>query len=110
MDLTKYIGVISMTTIQLLGALGLGLALGYVMQRPQICFNRAYRTSTVQADTTMLKSLAIAMLIQMVGFHTLVELGFVKVNVVPGIWLAALVGGFTFGIAFVFAQGCSTTM
>jgi uncharacterized membrane protein YedE/YeeE len=80
------------------------------MQRPQICFNRAYRMSTLQADRTMLKSLVAAMLIQMVGFHTLVALGFVKVNVVPGIWLAALVGGFTFGLSFVFAQGCSTTM
>jgi hypothetical protein len=98
------------TTLQLLGALGLGFALGYVMQRPQICFNRAYRTSIFQADTTMLKTLVVAMLIQMVGFHTLVELGFVKLNIVPGFWLAALVGGFGFGIAFVFAQGCSTTM
>lgn len=110
MDLKKYNGVNSMTSIQLLGALGLGLALGYVMQRPQVCFNRAYRASTRQADNTMLKSLGVAMLIQLLGFHVLVELGFVKVNIVPGIWLAALVGGFTFGMAFVFAQGCSTTM
>jgi hypothetical protein len=64
----------------------------------------------LQADTTMLKSLGLAMLIQLVGFHSLVELGFVKVNIVPGIWLAALVGGFGFGIAFVFAQGCSITL
>jgi hypothetical protein len=99
-----------MTTIQILGALGLGLALGYVMQRPQICFNRAYRTSTLQADTSMLKSLSVALLIQLVGFHTLVELGIVSLNIVPGIWLAALVGGFAFGLSFVFAQGCSTTM
>jgi uncharacterized membrane protein YedE/YeeE len=99
-----------LNTAQILGAIGLGLALGYVMQRPQICFNRAYRRSTLQADTTMLKSLGVAMLIQMVGFHTLVELGVVTVNIVPGIWLAALLGGFAFGIAFVFAQGCSTTM
>jgi hypothetical protein len=99
-----------MTTIKILGGLVLGLALGYTMQRPQICFNRAYRRSTLQADTTMLKALLVAMLIQMVGFHMLVALGFVKVNVVPGIWLAALLGGFTFGLAFVFAQGCSTSM
>ena len=99
-----------MTTIQLLGALGLGLALGYVMQRPQICFNRAYRRSTLQADTTMLKALGVAMIVQLIGFHALVELGVVKVNIVPGIWLAALVGGFAFGLSFVFAQGCSTTM
>jgi hypothetical protein len=100
-DLIKYSGVESMTTIQLLGALGLGLALGYVMQRPQICFNRAYRTSTLQADTSMLKSLSVALLIQLVGFHTLVELGIVSLNIVPGIWLAALVGGFAFGLSFV---------
>lgn len=99
-----------MSTIQILGAVGLGLALGYVMQRPQICFNRAYRRSTLQADSTMLKALGMAMIIQLIGFHALVELGIVKVNVVPGIWLAALVGGFAFGLAFVFAQGCSTTM
>jgi uncharacterized membrane protein YedE/YeeE len=109
-NLTKYIGVESIMTIQILGALGLGLTLGYVMQRPQICFNRAYRTSTLQSDTTMLKTLAAAMVIQMVGFHTLVAVGVVKLNIVPGIWVAALVGGFTFGISFVFAQGCSTTM
>jgi uncharacterized membrane protein YedE/YeeE len=99
-----------MTTIQLVGALGLGLALGYVMQRPQICFNRAYRTSTLQADATMLKALGVAMILQLIGFHALVQLGVVKVNIVPGIWLAALVGGFAFGLSFVFAQGCSTTM
>jgi hypothetical protein len=58
----------------------------------------------------MLKALGVAMIIQLVGFHALVELGFVKVNVVPGIWVAALVGGFAFGLSFVFAQGCSTTM
>jgi uncharacterized membrane protein YedE/YeeE len=96
--------------MHLISAAAIGLAAGYVMQRPQICYNRAYRTSTLQGNTTMLKALALAMLIQMVGFHILVTLNLVKLNVVPGIWLAALVGGFLFGVSFVFAEGCSTTM
>lgn len=99
-----------MTLTQILGALVLGLLLGYVMQRPQVCYNRAYRRSTLQGDNTMLRALALAMLIQMVAFYILVAVGVVKLNIVPGIWLAALVGGFFFGLSFVFAEGCSTTM
>lgn len=92
------------------GAVLIGMGFGYVMQRPQICYNRAYRTLTLQMENTMFRSLVLAMTIQMVGWHALVELGVVQVNIVPGIWLAALVGGFFFGLSFVFAQGCSTTM
>jgi uncharacterized membrane protein YedE/YeeE len=99
-----------MSLLQIAGAVLIGLGVGYVMQRPQICYNRAYRTATLQGEGTMLRTLALAMLIQLVGFHAFVALGVVQVNVVPGIWLAALVGGFVFGVAFVFAQGCSTTM
>lgn len=95
---------------QLISAVGVGLAAGYVMQGPQICYNRAYRTSTLQADNTMLRALALAMLVQLVGFHILVALGLVKPNVVPAYWLAAIVGGFLFGVSFVFAEGCSSTM
>lgn len=99
-----------MTTLQIIGAIVVGLGFGYVMQRPQICFNRAYRTITLQGEPTMLRALALAMLIQMVGFYAFVSLGIVQLNIVPGIWLAVLVGGFFFGLSFVFAQGCSTTM
>ena len=87
-----------MTIWQLIGAIILGLVLGYVMQRPQICYNRAYRTLNFQNENTMFKSLVMAMLIQMVGFHVLVAIGVIKLNIVPGIWLAALIGGFVFGL------------
>lgn len=99
-----------MAVWQIIGAGIIGMALGYVMQRPQVCYNRAYRNATLQGNNTMLRALALAMLVQMVGFYALVELGVVKLNIVPGIWLAALVGGFLFGFSFVFARGCSTTM
>jgi len=32
-----------MTILQILGAVVIGLPLGYVMQGPQVCYNRAYR-------------------------------------------------------------------
>lgn len=99
-----------MTIAQRVSALVIGLFLGYVMQRPQVCYNRAYRTLTLQGENSMFRALVLSMLLQMLGFQLLVALGLVKLNVVSGIWLAALVGGFAFGFAFVFAQGCSTTM
>lgn len=99
-----------MSAWHIAGGILIGLGFGYVMQRPQICYNRAYRTLTLQTDNTMFRALLLAMTIQMVGWHALVGLGVVQVNIVPGIWLAALVGGFFFGLSFVFAQGCSTTM
>jgi uncharacterized membrane protein YedE/YeeE len=100
----------SMTLLQIFSAVLIGLGFGYVLQGPQICYNRAYRTLTFQAENTMFRSLLLAMLIQMIGWHLLVTFEIVQVNIVSGIWLAALVGGFFFGFAFVFAQGCSTTM
>ena len=99
-----------MSLTQIIGAVLVGMGFGYVMQRPQICYNRAYRTLTLQSENTMFRALVLAMLIQMVGWHALVELGLVQANIVPGIWLAALVGGFFFGLSFVYAEGCSTTM
>lgn len=99
-----------MTLMQISSAVLIGLGFGYIMQRPQVCYNRAYRTLTFQGENTMFRSLLLAMLIQMIGWHLLVSFQIVQVNIVPGIWLAALVGGFFFGFAFVFAQGCSTTM
>ena len=99
-----------MTAFQMGGAVVIGLGVGYFMQRPQLCYNTAYRQSLFQGEHTMLRALILAMLIQMGGFYALVSLGLVKVNVVPGIWLGVLIGGLGFGLAFVFAEGCSTTM
>ena len=98
-------------TVATLGAL-IGLPLGYAMQRTHLCFNSAYRTAILQKDFTLLRMIALAVLIQMVGLYLLAQFGIggVSVNVVPFFVIANVVGGFVFGVAMTFAEGCSSTV
>lgn len=93
------------------GAL-IGLPLGYIMQRTRLCFNSAYRNALLRRDFTLLRMIALAIVIQMVGLYTLAQLriGDVQVNVVPFYWIANIAGGFVFGLAMTFAEGCSSTV
>ena len=97
--------------VAVLGAL-IGVPLGYAMQRTNLCFNSAYREALLRRKTVLLRAILLAILIQMVGVGLLVQFGVggVTLNVVPFYWIAAIVGGFTFGIAMVYAEGCSSTV
>jgi uncharacterized membrane protein YedE/YeeE len=94
-----------------LGAL-VGIPLGYAMQRTNLCFNSAYRETILNRNTVLLRGIILAILVQMVGLGLVVQLGIggVQVNVVPFFWLAAIVGGFAFGVSMVYAEGCSSTV
>jgi uncharacterized membrane protein YedE/YeeE len=102
-----------MTLLQvaLLGAV-IGVPLGYAMQRTNLCFNSAYREALLRRKTPLLRAILLAILVQMVGLALFIAFGVgdVGVNVVPFFWLAAMVGGFIFGIAMVYAEGCSSTV
>lgn len=54
----------------------------------------------------------LAIIIQMVAFYTFVEfrIGGVSLTVVPFFIVANIIGGFVFGVAMVFAEGCSSTV
>ena len=97
--------------VALLGAV-VGVPLGYAMQRTNLCFNSAYREVILRRNTVLLRGIVLAILIQMVGLALMVQLGVgdVQVNVVPFFWLAAIVGGFVFGVSMVYAEGCSSTV
>jgi uncharacterized membrane protein YedE/YeeE len=97
--------------VALLGAV-IGLPLGYAMQRTNLCFNRAYRLAILKRDTVLLRAILLAVLIQMVGLALWIQFGVggVSLNVVPLYWTATILGGFVFGIAIVYAQGCSSTV
>jgi hypothetical protein len=101
----------SLIQIALLGGI-IGVPLGYAMQRTHLCFNRAYRHLILLRDTILIRAIFLAILVQMVGLTLLVQfnVGGVGVNVVPFYWLAAMVGGFIFGISMVYAEGCSSTV
>jgi uncharacterized membrane protein YedE/YeeE len=101
----------SLLQIAFLGAL-VGVPLGYAMQRTNLCFNSAYREVLLRRNTVLLRGILLAILIQMLGLALLVQLnvGTLQMNVVPFYWLAAIVGGFAFGLAMVYAEGCSSTV
>jgi uncharacterized membrane protein YedE/YeeE len=97
--------------VALLGAL-IGVPLGYGMQRTNLCFNSAYRETILRKNTVLLRGILLAILVQMVGLALVFQLGIgdIQVNVVPFFWLAAIVGGFVFGVSMVYAEGCSSTV
>jgi uncharacterized membrane protein YedE/YeeE len=90
----------------------IGLPMGYAMQRTNLCFSSAYREALLRRKTVLLHAILLAVLIQMVGVGLLVQfnVGGIRLNVVPFYWITAILGGFAFGIAMVYAEGCSSTV
>jgi uncharacterized membrane protein YedE/YeeE len=101
----------SLVEIALRGA-AIGIPLGYVMQRFNLCFNSAYREALLHKNTVLLRAILLAILVQMVGLGLIFGLGVggVEATVVPFWPLAAVIGGFVFGLAMVYASGCSSTV
>jgi uncharacterized membrane protein YedE/YeeE len=101
----------SLLEVALRGAL-IGVPLGYVMQRFNLCFNSAYREALLLKNTVLLRAILLAILVQMVGLGLVfgLSVGGVETAVVPFWPLAAVIGGFLFGLAMVYASGCSSTV
>lgn len=100
-----------LTQLVLLGAL-IGLPLGYAMQRTRLCFNSAYRQVLLRRDSTLLRAIVLAVVVQMIGLYALAHfaVGGVQVNAVPFYPIANVIGGLIFGIAMTYAEGCSSTV
>jgi uncharacterized membrane protein YedE/YeeE len=101
----------SLIQVAFLGAL-IGLPLGYALQRTNLCFNSAYREVILHRRTVLLRLIGLAVLIQMVGLALLIQFNVagVSTNIVPFFIIAAMVGGFFFGLSMVYAEGCSSTV
>jgi uncharacterized membrane protein YedE/YeeE len=101
----------SLLQLAFLGAL-IGLPLGFALQRTNLCFNSAYREVILHRRTVLLRLIGLAVLIQMVGLALLIQfnVGGVSTNIVPFFLIAAIIGGFFFGLSMVYAEGCSSTV
>jgi hypothetical protein len=87
----------------------MGLLFGFGLQRGRFCMNSAFRDILLMKDTTLIKAVLLAVLIQLVGLQILVEAGQIDFrNAVPLFPVAAMIGGFTFGIGMVIAGGCAS--
>ena len=92
----------------LLTGLGLGVALGFTMQRGRFCVTGAFRDLWITGSTRWLTAFLIVIAVQSVGVFALDAAGVITLDPQPFAWLATIVGAFIFGFAIVLAGGCAT--
>jgi hypothetical protein len=95
-----------MTGIALLGALGIGGALGYGAQRGAFCMNSGFRAA-LEGDWTKVKALALAVAVQLLVLPVVFGLGWAQGTHPPFFPLAAVLGGLLFGLSMRWAGGCA---
>lgn len=69
----------------------------------------AFRDILLIKDLTLFKAYLLALAIQTVLVHLFKELGLLSFSVPSFFWLAAIVGGFVFGVGMTLAGGCSSS-
>ena len=94
-------------------ALALGLAFGAIAQRSHFCTMGAIADVVNVGDWSRLRMWALAVGVAMIGFNTMVALGWLKAadSVYAGPvlrWLSLAVGGALFGFGMVLASGCGS--
>ena len=92
----------------IISGLVIGIIFGFVLQRGRFCMNSAFRDIIVMKEYTLIKAVALAILVMMIGFHLLATMGSIQLNPKPLYWGAMIFGGFIFGIGMVLAAGCAS--
>jgi uncharacterized membrane protein YedE/YeeE len=88
--------------------LPVGLLFGYCLQRGGFCMNSAFRQIVFERDSRLFRAYALAVLIEAAVLTVLRDPLAIEPAVAPVFWIAALAGGFVFGIGMVLARGCSS--
>lgn len=70
--------------------------------------NSAFRDAILLKDNVLLKTVFVALLVEMVGFAIMDGVGAIAINPKPFWWGANLLGSFVFGIGMVLAGGCAS--
>ncbi|TET74394.1 MAG: YeeE/YedE family protein [Dehalococcoidia bacterium] len=85
-----------------------GLAFGFALSRGRFCMNSAFRDPIVLKDFTLLKAVAVAVIVSMMGFGIMEAADVIDINPKPLFWGASMAGGFVFGVGMVLAGGCAS--
>jgi hypothetical protein len=102
-------GVLGMEVQFFLGTLLVGILFGFVLQRGRFCMVSAFRDPLVAKEYNLLKAVAIAFAVQMIGFLILVGVGAIpSLSPKPFVPWANIVGGLIFGVGASFAGGCAS--
>jgi len=91
-----------------LTGLFVGLLFGFILQRGRFCMNSAFRDAILLKDNVLLKTVFVALLVELVGFALMDATGAIAINPKPFWWGANLLGSFVFGIGMVLAGGCAS--
>ena len=97
-------------------ALILGLAFGYILQRSRFCFTAGFRDPWLTGSTSITRAVILAIALATIGFFFIKYKAFLAgAEVIPGnahfvnpIGISLLVGGVMFGIGMVIAGGCAS--
>ncbi len=91
-----------------LTGLFVGVLFGFILQRGRFCMNSAFRDAILLKDNVLLKTVFVALLVELVGFALMDATGAITINPKPFWWGANLLGSFIFGIGMVLAGGCAS--
>ena len=102
-----------LTATVLWAAFALAVAFGAIAQRTHFCTMGAVADIINIGDWTRMRMWALAIGVAMIGFNTMVGLGWVQAEhslyAAPGLlWLSNLIGGLFFGVGMVLASGCGS--
>lgn len=86
----------------------LGLALGVIVERGGLCFNRTIRKSLVEGDARLLFALLAALAVQWLALPLVDALGLASPRPLALRPLAGALGGLAFGVGMALAGGCIT--
>lgn len=105
--------VAALGRLVLWAAFGLAVLFGAIAQRTHFCTMGAVSDIVTMGDWSRMRMWVLAMGVAMVGFNTMVALGWLDAGdtIYAGprvIWLSALVGGLMFGFGMVLASGCGS--
>ncbi len=103
----------ALSTRLLWAAFALGAAFGAVAQRTHFCTMGAVADIVNIGDTSRARMWALAIAVAVIGFNSMVSLGWVKASdsIYAGprvLWLSHLLGGLLFGFGMVLASGCGS--
>ena len=107
------IDVKALSTLVLWASFGLSVLFGAITQRTHFCTMGAVADIVNMGDWTRMRMWVLAMGVAIIGFNTMVALGWLDAakSIYGGprfLWLSAIVGGLMFGFGMVLASGCGS--
>ena len=96
---------------QMGGLLFFGILIGVVMHRSRFCFVRAFREPFMTGDATMVRAVAISLILYGLG-SAVIKWSWIQppdMGVFHPFWIGSLLGGLIFGVGMLIAGGCASS-